>query len=284
MEYGGLGYIEALKELAEGVGLKLPEFSGGERKARPAEEGPDLYELLAQAARHFRDEPEGLAARDRLPQGPRAHRQDRRALRHRLRAGRLAEPRRGLSALRGQGARRMRPRDRERGQALRPLPRSRDVPDPQPARHRDRLRRARARGGRRPEVPQLARDAGVREGPRALRPAAGARRHPRLGPGGRGRGLHGRRDARRARRRERGRDARHGDDAGARAEAPAPGRGSRVLLRRRRRRPARGVACARSEPARRSPTARPSASSSCRPSTTPTASSARTAAKRSSAR
>jgi DNA primase len=54
MEYGGLGYIEALKELAEGVGLKLPEPAGGERRAKPAEEGPDLYELLAQAARHYR--------------------------------------------------------------------------------------------------------------------------------------------------------------------------------------------------------------------------------------
>ena len=55
MEYGGLGYIEALKELAEGVGLKLPEPAGGERRAKPAEEGPDLYELLAQAARHYRE-------------------------------------------------------------------------------------------------------------------------------------------------------------------------------------------------------------------------------------
>jgi DNA primase len=55
MEYGGLGYIEVLKELAEGVGLKLPEMSGGERRAKPAEEGPDLYELLAQAARHYRE-------------------------------------------------------------------------------------------------------------------------------------------------------------------------------------------------------------------------------------
>ena len=59
MEYGGLGYIEALKELAEGVGLKLPEMSGGERRAKPAEEGPDLYDLLAQAARHYRESLKG---------------------------------------------------------------------------------------------------------------------------------------------------------------------------------------------------------------------------------
>jgi len=55
MEYGGLGYIEALKELAEGVGLRLPELAGGERRPKPAEEGPDLYALLAQAARHYRE-------------------------------------------------------------------------------------------------------------------------------------------------------------------------------------------------------------------------------------
>ena len=59
IEYGGLGYIEALKELAEGVGLKLPEPSGGERRAKPAEDGPDLYEFLAQAARHYRESLKG---------------------------------------------------------------------------------------------------------------------------------------------------------------------------------------------------------------------------------
>jgi len=58
MEYGGLGYIEALKELAESVGLKLPEPSGGERRPK-AEEGPDLYEFLAQAARHYRESLKG---------------------------------------------------------------------------------------------------------------------------------------------------------------------------------------------------------------------------------
>jgi DNA primase len=58
MEYGGLGYIEALKELAENVGLKLPEPSGGERRST-AEEGPDLYEFLAQAARHYRESLKG---------------------------------------------------------------------------------------------------------------------------------------------------------------------------------------------------------------------------------
>ncbi len=54
MEYGGLGYVEAVKELAESVGLKLPELRG-ERTVKPAADGPDLYELLARAARHYRE-------------------------------------------------------------------------------------------------------------------------------------------------------------------------------------------------------------------------------------
>ena len=39
MEYGGLGYIETLKELAEGVGLKLPEMQGDERRRSAAPRG-----------------------------------------------------------------------------------------------------------------------------------------------------------------------------------------------------------------------------------------------------
>ncbi len=54
MEYGGLGYVEAVKELAESVGLELPELRS-ERTVKPAADGPDLYELLARAARHYRE-------------------------------------------------------------------------------------------------------------------------------------------------------------------------------------------------------------------------------------
>src|ERR1700733_11378189 len=32
MEYQGLGYIEALRDLAEGAGMKLPEFQPGQFK------------------------------------------------------------------------------------------------------------------------------------------------------------------------------------------------------------------------------------------------------------
>jgi DNA primase len=54
MEYQGLGYIEALKELAESVGMKLPELERGERKEAAA--GPDLYELMERASRYYREQ------------------------------------------------------------------------------------------------------------------------------------------------------------------------------------------------------------------------------------
>ena len=45
MEYQGLGYVEAVRDLAESVGLKLPEFQPQQQKKVDA--GPDLYEVLA---------------------------------------------------------------------------------------------------------------------------------------------------------------------------------------------------------------------------------------------
>ena len=53
MEYQGLGYIDALKELAESVGLKLPEMERNERKDSA---GPDLYELMERALRYYREQ------------------------------------------------------------------------------------------------------------------------------------------------------------------------------------------------------------------------------------
>jgi DNA primase len=55
MEYSGLGYVEAVRELAESVGLKVPDFRPDERNRRAADE-PDLYELLAHAARYYREQ------------------------------------------------------------------------------------------------------------------------------------------------------------------------------------------------------------------------------------
>ena len=130
-------------------------------------------------------------------------RRNRRALRHRLRAGGWQSLQARVSRLR----RRCRWSKRglvidksDEGQALRPLPRSHHVPDPQRRGTRDRLRRPRARPGR-AEVPELAGDPAVPQGPRALRPVRGAPGDPRRRARARGRGLHGRRGARAVRRR-----------------------------------------------------------------------------------
>ncbi len=54
MEYAGLGYVDALRELADTVGMKLPEM---ERRRDPREpEGPDLYDFMARAAKFYREQ------------------------------------------------------------------------------------------------------------------------------------------------------------------------------------------------------------------------------------
>jgi len=54
MEYAGLGYVEAVRELAESVGMKLPEFEP-RRGAPEAPAGPDLYEPMDRAARYYKE-------------------------------------------------------------------------------------------------------------------------------------------------------------------------------------------------------------------------------------
>ena len=53
MEYQGLGYVDAVKALAESAGMKLPDFQGGPKKAAAS---PDLYEVLDRASQFFRDQ------------------------------------------------------------------------------------------------------------------------------------------------------------------------------------------------------------------------------------
>jgi len=53
MEHGGLGFVEAVKELAQQVGMKVPEVRP-ESDQRRAEVGESLYEVLLRAASHYR--------------------------------------------------------------------------------------------------------------------------------------------------------------------------------------------------------------------------------------
>ena len=53
IEYQGLGYVEAVKDLAESVGMKIPEF---EPRTKKPEGGPDLYEIMKRACDYYRDQ------------------------------------------------------------------------------------------------------------------------------------------------------------------------------------------------------------------------------------
>ncbi len=60
MEHGGLGYVDAIEELARSVGVTVPREAGGDVERR----SPALLELLSQAAQHYRqrlkDAPEAI--------------------------------------------------------------------------------------------------------------------------------------------------------------------------------------------------------------------------------
>jgi DNA primase len=53
MEYGALGFVDAVKELAKIAGLSVPE-ERSERSQRRAEEAEDLHGVLLTAARYYR--------------------------------------------------------------------------------------------------------------------------------------------------------------------------------------------------------------------------------------
>ena len=57
MEYAGLGFREAVQELASGAGIKVPEDDPTTAAAKPAVKGAaDLYEIMAQAVDFYRAE------------------------------------------------------------------------------------------------------------------------------------------------------------------------------------------------------------------------------------
>ena len=55
MEYSGLGYIEAIKELAAGAGMTLPDFEPRFGKKKE-ETGPDLYDIMQRATQYYREQ------------------------------------------------------------------------------------------------------------------------------------------------------------------------------------------------------------------------------------
>ena len=55
MEYTGAGFVEAVKDLAQSVGMQVPEIKG-ERPRGKTEEGDDLYAVLLKAAQYYRQQ------------------------------------------------------------------------------------------------------------------------------------------------------------------------------------------------------------------------------------
>ena len=108
-----MGFIDAVRDLAQQAGLTVPEddSSPGEREqaARAEAAAGDPERRARQGGRALPPAAEGQPARDRLPEGPRPERRDRRALRPRLRARRLARPGQRLPELRRPAARGKRP-------------------------------------------------------------------------------------------------------------------------------------------------------------------------------
>ena len=51
MEYSGMGFVDAVKDLAQGVGMQVPESPRSEFDQHRAEDGPDLYGALLKAAK-----------------------------------------------------------------------------------------------------------------------------------------------------------------------------------------------------------------------------------------
>jgi DNA primase len=55
IEYAGVGFIDAVKDLAQNVGMQMPEFKA-ERPRGKTEEGDDLFEVMLKAAQYYRQQ------------------------------------------------------------------------------------------------------------------------------------------------------------------------------------------------------------------------------------
>ncbi len=53
MEHAGMGFVEAVEELAKGIGVTVPQEASGQPQHKVA---PDLYELMQAATRYYREQ------------------------------------------------------------------------------------------------------------------------------------------------------------------------------------------------------------------------------------
>ena len=56
MEYSGMGFIDAVKDLASRAGMQVPEQEGRRREAHDGPRTVDLVEVMTQAAQYYREQ------------------------------------------------------------------------------------------------------------------------------------------------------------------------------------------------------------------------------------
>ena len=56
MEHGGLGYVDAVEELARSIGVTVPHEVSTPEQAQQHKVAPDLYEVMQSATRYYRDQ------------------------------------------------------------------------------------------------------------------------------------------------------------------------------------------------------------------------------------
>ena len=172
MKTEGLSFPEAVERLAGEAGVPMPKISA--REEAREDERERLYRLMETACAFFEAalfSGPGAAGAP-LPGEARAGARDDPLLPHRLRARRQvgAETASRQGGLHDRGDDRVGHADRRRGHSrrLRPLPPPRHVSHHRPEGPRHRLRRARARSRPAGEIPELAGDAALSQGPRAV--------------------------------------------------------------------------------------------------------------------
>ena len=242
MRSEGLEFPQAVEKLAGEAGMQVPRETPEERER--AERQATLGGAVEFAAKFYEQQLRASAGRAGLEYLKRRGLTDDTMRRFRLGHAPDTGARAEGSAGKGRHSRsdldRGRPADQAGGwpPVLRPVPRPGDVPDPRPQGPGDRVRRAHPGPGR-AEIPELAGDAALPQGPGALWPQPRAEDRARDQRDHRGRRLYGRDRAGAGGDQQRGRAARHRADRGSAGAALAHGAGADPLLRRRQCRPAR---------------------------------------------
>ena len=199
MKTEGLSFPEVVERLASEAGRRLPKPSAATTVRRSGQtSGRGCMSVLEASAAWFEAQLQGAGGAGGAPlhRAAWAQARDDRGIPPGFRAGGPvgAEGASGEPGLHAAGDGRLGHADRGRGHsgALRPLPQPRDVSDPRPQGPGDRFRRAGARSGCAGQVSELAGDAALSQGRRAVQRRQARQAGVRARSDHRGRRLHGR--------------------------------------------------------------------------------------------